>query len=330
MKVSVIGAGAWGTTLGLVAHRAGHDVTLWMRDEAALMSVNTHHQHPGLPGLFLPHDIEATQDLPRAVQADLLILSVSAAATRDMAKLLRPHLSPETQIMCVAKGIEVETGALMTQILEEELPGQPTSVLSGPNFATEIAHNLPAAAVLACSMEQWDFLQGVLSTPRFRPYHSLDIIGVQLGGAMKNVVAIACGLLKSQDLGENAMAALITRSLAEIRRIGISMGAQPQTFSGLSGVGDLMLTCLGTKSRNLQFGEGIGKNPQLKEELVHHLKTVEGLLTTRSMMTLAEKYHVELPICETVYKVLYENTHIMTAIETLLMRPLKSETDKIH
>lgn len=327
VKVNIIGAGAWGTALGISAARAGSSVTLWSRNSDLVEQVTEHHTHPRLQAVTLPDSMMATTNLAAALDADLLILSVTAPSYRSVALEMKDTLKEGTPLILAAKGIEQKTGALMSEVIGEILPQTPLAILSGPNFATEVANNLPAAASLACDETLWPKIKTALSHTRFRLYHSEDSIGVQLGGALKNVIAIACGILKNQELGENAMAALVTRSLAEITRLGVKMGAHPETFSGLSGMGDLVLTCMGSQSRNLKFGEGLSNHYNLHKDLMKSLKTVEGVPTAASIMTLAKHHHVDMPVCQAVYDVLYENASVQATIVRLLSRPLKAEVD---
>lgn len=321
MRVGVIGAGAWGTALGLTSHRAGNKTTLWHRDGTTLQTIRTHRSHPQLPGVLLPPDLHFTNQPQDLTHADVIILAVPVQAMGDIIQLFKPFIAPASLCLIAAKGIQKGTGSLMSPLIHSEIPSLPLGVISGPNFATEIAKNLPAASTLACAPDIWPQFQEALSHPKFRLYHTPDLVGVQLGGALKNVVAIACGIIKSKGLGENARASLVTRALQEMIRLGQAMGANPETFVGLSGIGDLMLTCMGTQSRNLKLGEGLGQHATPWENLERSLKTVEGVHTAQSIHLLSQKHHVEMPICNAVYQIIQGTQTPEEAIQGLLARP---------
>ncbi len=318
--VTVIGAGAWGTALGLVAHTSGAAVRLWTSDTRTADIINSTHTHTALPGTSLPKDIVATDHIS-SVSADLIIFSVPTQFVRNAINVWKPYIPKDIPLLLVAKGMEIKTGDLVSNIIDQDIL---TAVLSGPNFAIEVAQGKPSAATVACDENLWKNIASILSTSTFRPYHTLDKVGVQLGGALKNVVAIACGFTRGLNLGENAQAALITRALNEIQQLGINMGANANTFDGLSGMGDLMLTCFGNLSRNMQFGKAWIDTPDSKK-LLQKFGTVEGVHTAKSVTSLSKKHNVEMPICTSVYEILYEKKSPLDALRTLFERPLRHE-----
>lgn len=321
MRVGVIGAGAWGTALGLTAHRAGNHTTLWHRSGTTLETITTQHSHPHLPGILLPSDLQFTSRPYELTKANVIILAVPVQAMSDILQFFKPFIAPTSLCLIAAKGIEKGTGSLMSSLIHSQIPDLQLGVISGPNFATEVAANLPAASTVACEPDIWVHFQKALSHPKFRLYHSPDLIGVQLGGALKNVIAIACGIVKGKGLGENARASLVTRALQEMIRLGQAMGATPETFVGLSGIGDLMLTCMGTQSRNLKLGEGLGQHSTPWQNLERALKTVEGVHTAQSFHLLSQQHQIDMPICNAVYQIIQGNQTADEAIQGLLARP---------
>lgn len=286
MTIAVLGAGLWGRALATIVEEAGHSVVLWDR---------------GIPFTPFCHQI---------------IVAVPAQNVREAVSVFK-----ENHLFIVAsKGIEEETALLMTQVIQQVCPDASTAVLSGPNFAYEVMKKLPAATTIACTLKDWPLVSALFSTHWFRPYHTEDQIGVQLGGALKNVIAIASGIAKGLDLGENAQASLLTRGLVEMVRLGQALGANPETFYGLSGVGDLALTAMGSRSRNLSFGEAIARGESMPDI------TIEGRHTAKSIHTLAQKHRLSLPIFHAVYQILYENLNPSAVLKDLLMRPLKAES----
>lgn len=326
-KVTVLGAGAWGTALALQAHYADNDVTLWAYLQEEKDDIDQHGENKGrLPGVKIPQDISVTCDLAKAAQGDVLLVVTPAQAIRGFLTSLKEHLKPETCIVFCSKGIEISTGALITDICEEIIPTTPIAILSGPNFATEIAMGAPGAATLAAkTLEQAEELSTLLSSPTFRVYPSTDIMGVQVGGALKNVVAIASGLVSGAGFGENLRAALITRGLEEMVRFGVKKGAKRETFMGLSGMGDLILCAMSTTSRNMNFGFELGKNAQNNEKSKEGTVLTEGAHTVKAVRKLTQEQGIDMPICEAVYRVLYEGKDIKGELATLLMRPAVPE-----
>lgn len=325
--IGVAGAGAWGTALALVAARAGRRVTLWARrpeQAAALQQSRVNGTY--LPGIPLPDAIQVTADPADLAAAEALLLVSPAQHLRATGDRLAASVGPDCPLIICAKGIERESGKLMSDVLAEALPGRPHAVLSGPSFAVEVARDLPTALTLACKDEALGAtLVAALGNPHFRPYLSRDLIGVQLGGAVKNVVAIACGLVAGRRLGDNARAALITRGLAEIVRLGRALGAEPATFMGLSGLGDLVLTCSATQSRNYAFGLALGEGQTLEAAVAASVGVIEGRSSAAAVRGLAEAKGLEMPITRAVDAIVNRGAEIDTTIEALLARPFRSE-----
>ncbi|HXP06825.1 MAG TPA: NAD(P)H-dependent glycerol-3-phosphate dehydrogenase [Stellaceae bacterium] len=327
-RLAIIGAGAWGTALALAARRAGSDATIWARDPAIAAAINERHENPVyLPGIALDPAIAATTDLAQATAgAEAALLAVPAQFLRDVLAALVPHLPPSLPLLLCAKGIEIVTLMTMAEVAEELCPRRPLAVLSGPSFAAEVARDLPTAVVIASRDPALArSFTAALGSARFRPYLSEDPIGVELGGAVKNVLAIACGIVDGRRLGDNARAALITRGLAEMTRLGVAKGARAETFAGLSGLGDLVLTCGGAQSRNHALGLALGQGSSLTAALAGRRSVVEGIATAASVTALAARLRVEMPIAEAVEAVLHRGMAIDRMIEELLSRPHRAE-----
>jgi glycerol-3-phosphate dehydrogenase (NAD(P)+) len=330
-KMCVIGAGAWGTALARHLAEKGIRTRLWAYEREVVHAINCSHENPiFLKGVPLPHSLTATASLEEAMRScEGLVFAVPSHATRSVLRSLKPFLSDPIPLICATKGIEEETAKLMTQVMEDELPSpmhRALMVLSGPSFAVELSAGQPTAVCLAGQ----DALlvqrfQSALMTRVFRVYADSDLLGVQLGGALKNVMALAAGVIDGLELGLNARAALITRGLAEIIRLGVAMGADPRTFYGLSGVGDLVLTCTGTLSRNHSVGVRLGKGERL-EAIVSGMQAVaEGVRTARAAFTLALRHQVEMPIIQEINAVLHENKSCRKAVSDLMERDAKLE-----
>ncbi|NCP62743.1 MAG: NAD(P)-dependent glycerol-3-phosphate dehydrogenase [Alphaproteobacteria bacterium] len=322
-KVTVLGAGAWGTALALQAHYAGNEVTLWAYLQEEKDEIDQHGENKTrLPGVKIPKEITVTCDLAKAAQGEVLLVVTPAQAIRSFLTSLKEHLKPETTLVFCSKGIEISTGALITDICANVIPATPIAVLSGPNFATEIATGSPGAATLASkTLDQAEILATLLSSLTFRIYPSDDIMGVQVGGALKNVVAIASGLVTGAGFGENLRAALITRGLEEMVRFGVKRGAKRETFMGLSGMGDLILCSISNTSRNMNFGFELGQGGNTKILLEEGHVLTEGAYTVKAVRQLTQEQGIDMPICEAVYRVLYEGKTIKEELATLLMRP---------
>lgn len=327
-RVGVIGAGAWGTALGIAARWAENDVIFWDKETTVINQIaQTHTINTPLEGLSLDPAIQATHLLEEVCDTDIILLVTAAQAIRSVAEKLSKLVSPKTYIVLCSKGIEETTGTLLTDILKTSFPNNPIAILSGPAFAGEVAQGLPTAVSLAADTLQVSRLvSSTLSSRTFRLYPSTDPIGVHLGGAFKNVLAIASGIALGMKLGQNAQASLVTRGLSELIIVGTALGAKPETFMGLSGLGDMILTCTSLTSRNMKFGALIGEGMSMTEVQKSHTKLAEGVSTTKALMNLAERLSVELPICQCVYKVLYEGMTPKEALDILLSRPLKDES----
>lgn len=326
MKVGIIGGGAWGTALAAISAEQGETI-LWARNEDVVAMVNRDHANPlYLPDVTLPASLRATGDLGTLKDCGALVLAVPAQSLRHFGGEIARHLPNDAPIVIAAKGIEIATGRLPSDVLAETLPGAKLAILTGPNFATEIARGLPAAATLACAeAELGTALVQRLGRPTFRPYLSDDVIGAQVGGAVKNVLAIACGIVIGRRLGDNARAALITRGLAEMTRLGLSLGAKRETLMGLSGLGDLVLTCSGPQSRNLSLGVALGEGGNLQEILASRRSVAEGVFTARAIEALAKNQQIEMPICAAVDAILHRGASIDDALQALLARPFRAE-----
>lgn len=323
-SVGVIGGGAWGTALAETARRAGRDVVLYARDAATVDEINQRHTNARyLPGMVLDPGLCASADIAAAAGQDVILLVAPAQATRGVLTVLRPLIARHTKIVLCAKGIELATGRLLTDVLAEEVPDAVAAVLSGPGFAVDVVAGLPTAVTLACAdAGAGREIAAALASPTFRPYWSSDMIGVQLGGAVKNVLAIAAGIVAGRELGASASAALITRGFAEMRRFAEALGARPETLMGLSGFGDLVLTCSGPKSRNFAHGLALA-NPATHGTPPR--RTTEGVLTAKAVVAIARARGLDMPVAEAVTAILDGQVTIDAAMAALLQRPLKAE-----
>ena len=329
MQIGVIGAGAWGTALARLLANNGNAVQLWCHEAETKQDILTNHVNSSfLPDIPLPETLGATTDLSEVVRnCRILVASLPSHITREVAKKMLPEITSKHILVILSKGIERHSLALMSEIYAEELNNLPKlAVLSGPTFAREVALDLPSAAVLACAEEETgSILQQKFHTNRFRLYRSTDLVGVQLGGAIKNVIAIASGIADGMKLGLNARAALICRGVAEMTRLGVVMGGSAETFAGMSGVGDLVLTATGTLSRNHNLGEKLGQGLSLEECLPAGGAVVEGVRNAVSIHELAERHKIEMPICNAVYQVLHEGISCAQALKQLLERDRPDE-----
>ncbi|MDI6731629.1 MAG: NAD(P)H-dependent glycerol-3-phosphate dehydrogenase [Candidatus Margulisbacteria bacterium] len=327
MLISIIGAGAWGTTLSILLTEAGHSVVLWVFEkELAKEMQEIRENKVFLPGFPLQESIVITSELKDIAGADICLFVVPTQFLSNIAKQAKNCISKEAVVISAAKGIEEQSLTLPLDILADELKINRLAVLSGPNLSQEIARGLPAAAVAAAKdAEVAKTVQNILMLNRFRVYTSNDPLGVQLGGALKNIIAIAAGAADGLGLGDNAKSALLIRGIAEITRLGVAMGATAETFSGLSGMGDLITTCSSKLSRNHTVGEQIVKGKKLADILSSTQEIAEGVPTARAALKLAEKYQVDLPITKEVYNILYENKNPQQAIIDLMTRSAKKE-----
>jgi len=328
-KIGVLGGGAWGTALAAAAHRAGSEVLIQAREPEVAEAINTGHVNSlFLPAAELDPGIRATTSVSEAVDADVVLAVTPAQHLRGTLEGLAGQWPKDVPAVICSKGIEQETCALMSEIAAEALPEAPVAVLSGPTFAIEVALDRPTAVTVASQDAGVnDRVIPALSSSRFRIYGSDDVVGAQIGGAVKNVLAIACGIVEGRKLGDNARAALITRGLAEIVRLGAAKGARPETLSGLSGLGDLTLTCNAMQSRNFSLGVALGEGQSLDEIVGGRNSVAEGVFTASSVTELARRLGVEVPICTAVDGVINHFAAIDATIEGLLSRPLKDETD---
>jgi glycerol-3-phosphate dehydrogenase (NAD(P)+) len=296
--IAVLGAGAWGTALAVAAHTAGRRVTLWVREPDILDSIRAGGENRFLPGVALPRDLHATGDLSEAAKADALLLVVPAQVLHGFARTLAPLVKPGTPLVICAKGIEQGSGKLVTEILDEAVPDAVPAILSGPSFARDVARGLPTAVTIAAREDIAAKLQAALGSATFRPYASDDLVGVALGGAAKNVYAIACGVVEGMGLGENARAALLARGFAELGRLGEALGAKRETLMGLSGLGDLVLTATSPSSRNFSFGMGLGAGKSVADLSAPGKPLAEGVATAPALVARAKAVGVEMPIAE--------------------------------
>ena len=326
-EIAVLGAGAWGTALATAARAAGKDVVLWARRPALAAAINRDHENRDrLPGVRLDPAIRATSSLADLGHPEAVLLVTPAQALRELAHGLRSCWPKGAVAVICSKGIERGSGALMSDVLESELPGVERAVLSGPNFAMEIARGLPAAVTLACADEETGkHLVATLGSRYFRPYLSQDLVGAQIGGAAKNVIAIACGIVAGRGLGENARAGLITRGLAEIARLSLALGGRLETVMGLSGLGDLTLTCTAMQSRNYSLGVALGNGETLEALLSRRSSIAEGVFSAEAIMTLARRHNVDMPITAAVDAVLNHQAPLDATIGGLLARPFRGE-----
>ena len=324
MNVTILGAGAWGTALGKILHDGGHAVTFWDIDAPTLAAVRSGRNERYLPGVELPRDWQAELDWDRAIAGcECLVFALPSKAFRAVAKRLQgvPPI-----LVSVTKGIEYDTGLTMCRILKEHAPANGIAALSGPTFAYEVAKGIPTAIVCASDDEAVSRqVQQLFHRPAFRVYRSPDLRGVELGGALKNIIAIGAGVCDGLGYGDNSKAALITRALAELRRFGVACGAQAETFYGLSGVGDLTLTCFSKLSRNRALGERIGRGETMDAIMASAPRLAEGYPTARSAFRLARQIGVTTPIIDEVHAMLYEGKNVQQAVQDLLNRALKAE-----
>jgi glycerol-3-phosphate dehydrogenase (NAD(P)+) len=325
MRITVLGAGAWGTALALELSEGGHEVIVWGHDPSRVREIHQSRVNARyLPGVNLPPAIQFTSDFHEATTGvEFIVMATPSKVLRETAARLKNFSGT---IVSVAKGVEHDTGLTMGQVLAEEIPKARVAVLSGPTFAMEVARRMPSAAVVASASEEAALLtQDVFHRPYFRIYTNRDVTGVELGGALKNVIAIAAGVCDGLGFGDNSKAALVTRALAEIRRVGVACGAKPETFAGLSGLGDLTVTCFSRQSRNRALGERLGKGEKIADILPTLSSVVEGYPTARSAAQLAAKVGVEAPIICQVAATLYENKSPRDALRDLVSRDSKSE-----
>jgi glycerol-3-phosphate dehydrogenase (NAD(P)+) len=326
-KIVVIGAGAWGTTISVLLAERGHNVTLWAFEKELVETIReTRENKDFLPGFQLPSSIEITNDLECAREAEIVFVVVPTQFLSGLATQLKDKINPNSIVVSASKGLDPKTLKLPQHVLADELKTKNIVVLSGPNLSAEISKGLPAATVAASKdLQLAKIVQEALNQDRFRVYTNPDPLGVQLGGALKNIIAITAGIVDGLDLGINARSALIIRGETEITRLGTAMGADPKTFSGLSGMGDLIATCSSTKSRNHRVGEQLAAGKSIKEILGKMKAVAEGVETTKAAIELGKKYKADLPIITEAYKIMYEGKNAYQAITDLMTRTPTSE-----
>lgn len=330
MKIGVLGAGSWGTALAVLLHENGHEVTLWSIDKREVAMIDEkREQVEKLPGVRIPDRIAVTNDVESSVTGkDILVMAVPSIFIRSTSKMIAPYVKEGQLIVNVAKGIEEETLMNMTDIIEDEIKQARVGVLSGPSHAEEVGRGIPTTVVAgAHDKKTAEEIQEAFMSPVFRVYTSPDMVGIELGAALKNVIALAAGIVDGLGLGDNTKAALITRGIAEITRLGLAMGGRFETFIGLSGIGDLIVTCTSTHSRNHNAGYLIGQGKSCQEAMDEVKMVVEGVYSAKAALALAKKYNVEVPITEQVNQVLFEGRSAKDAVTSLLMRNRTSECD---
>mgnify|MGYP001011092846 FL=1 len=329
-KISVIGSGGWGIALAILLHKNGHNLTIWSFDKKEAEELKTTRENKTkLPNILLPEDIKVTDDLKEAVNdKDILILAVPSKAIRSVSKSLKNIIKDNQIIVNVAKGLEEDTLETMTDIIEEELKGKKTqvAVLSGPSHAEEVGKGIPTTCVVSAHNKELTlYLQNIFMNPSFRVYTSPDMLGIEIGGALKNVIALAAGIADGLNYGDNTKAALITRGIKEIASLGVAMGGEQSTFYGLTGLGDLIVTCASMHSRNRRAGILLGQGKTLDETIKEVNMVVEGVYSAKSALMAAKKYNVEIPIIEQVNAVLFENKNAAEAVNELMIRDKKLE-----
>ncbi|MFE1345145.1 NAD(P)H-dependent glycerol-3-phosphate dehydrogenase [Streptomyces sp. NPDC058757] len=329
-RAAVFGNGSWGTAFAMVMADAGCEVSLWGRRPALAETINTTRTNPDyLPGVELPRGVTATADAAEAAEgADFAVLAVPSQTLRENLAAWAPKLGPDTVFVSLMKGIELGTAKRMSEVITEVagVPAGRVAVLTGPNLAREIAARQPAAAVAACVDETVaQRLQAACMTPYFRPYTNTDVVGCELGGAVKNVIGLAVGIANGMGLGDNSKATLITRGLAETTRLGLAMGADPLTFSGLAGLGDLVATCSSPLSRNNTFGTNLGRGMTLQEAVAATRQTAEGVKSCESVLDLGRRHGVDMPITETVVSIVHDGKPPTVALKELMSRSAKPE-----
>jgi glycerol-3-phosphate dehydrogenase (NAD(P)+) len=327
VRFGVVSAGAWGTALAETVCRGGSDVILWAKEEEVVQSINEERRnHSFLPNMPINRQIFATNNINDLAHVDLILLVTPAQHLRSICSRLSVFLANSIPLVICSKGIEVGSNTLMPEVVGQELSGSQLLILSGPTFAREVASGLPTAVTLACADQALGKrVCEIIGTPEFRPYLSNDVRGSAIGGAVKNVLAIACGLVEGKSLGDNARASILTRGLAEVGRLAVCMGGQPQTLMGLSGLGDLLLTASSMQSRNFSLGFALGQGNSLDSILAQRISVTEGVLTSKAVVALALEKGVEMPICTSISKILEQTVSVDNVISELLDRPFTEE-----
>ena len=332
-RVSVIGAGSWGTALAVLLAHNGQEVTIWSHDPYEIEMLSTkREQADKLPGVKLPENVKVSSDMEESLKGmDVVVMAVPSPVVRSVAKQMAPSISDGQIIVNVAKGIEDETYMTLTDIIEEEIPNAEVCVLSGPSHAEEVGRGIPTTVVVGSKKKEVaELLQDVFMNEVFRVYTNPDIIGIELGGALKNVIALAAGTTDGLGFGDNTKAALMTRGIAELTRLGVALGGKPETFSGLTGIGDLIVTCTSVHSRNRKAGYLIGQGMTADEAMKEVKMVVEGVYSAKAALGLAKKYGVSVPIVEAVNKVLFENADPREEVSNLLLRERRKEHNNLN
>lgn len=331
-NIGVLGAGSWGTALALLLKQNGHQVTIWSIDKAEVEMLSVKREHESkLPGVKIPEEIQITNDLEPAITGkDFLVLAVPSPFTRSTAKSMAPYVAEGQIIVDVAKGIEENSLMTLSMQIEQEIPQADVAVLSGPSHAEEVGRGLPTIVVIGARTQQTaEYLQEAFRSPVFRVYVSPDILGIELGGSLKNVIALAAGMADGMGYGDNTKAALITRGIAEIARLGVKMGGNPNTFAGLTGIGDLIVTCASVHSRNRKAGYLMGQGKTMQEAMDEVKMVVEGVYSAKAAAKLAKEYEVSMPIVDQVNEILFNGMNAADAVNGLMLRDNRSEHDSI-
>lgn len=327
-KVGIMGAGSWGTALALLLHKNGHEVTVWSINEDEVEMLSTKREHTSkLPGVKIPEDMGFTTDIEETVTGkDFVVLAVPSPFTRSTARSMKPYVKEGQILVNVAKGIEETTLMTLSEQIEEEIPQAVVAVLSGPSHAEEVGRGLPTSVVIGAeTKETAEYLQKMFMNEVFRVYTSPDVLGIELGGSLKNVIALAAGMADGLGYGDNTKAALITRGIQEIARLGVKMGGAIESFTGLTGIGDLIVTCASVHSRNRKAGYLMGQGKTMQEAMDEVQMVVEGVYSTKAAVALGKKYDVDLPIIEQVNAILFEDKNAAEAVKELMMREGKAE-----
>jgi glycerol-3-phosphate dehydrogenase (NAD(P)+) len=328
MDITVVGSGGWGTALAILLHKNGHNVTVWSYAQSEIDYIRAHQENALLKGVTIPQEIQLTSDISAVAGKPLVVSAVPSFAVRSTAEAMAPHLSPDTVLVSVTKGVERDTSKRMSEILAE-VTGCTVAVLSGPTHAEEVGRGVPTGCVVACPDQKVaELVQDVFISDVFRVYASNDIVGVELGAALKNIYALIAGVLEGAGCGDNTKALMMTRGLTESARLGVALGAQKETFAGLSGVGDLIVTCCSMHSRNHRCGILIGQGKTAKEAMDEVGAVVEGYYASASARQLAEKCGIEMPIADAAYQVLYGDGNVQEAIGQLMRRSRRREIDE--
>ena len=326
-KIAILGGGSWGIAIAVLLHKNGHEITIWSALEAEIEMLKEKHEHKMLPGVMLAEDMIFTADDREALTGkDLLVMAVASSYTRSTSNRLSSHVESNQKILNVAKGIEENTLMTLSEIIEQEIPQADVAVMSGPSHAEEVGRGIPTSIVVgAKSRATAEFIQNLFMNEVFRVYISPDVLGMELGGSLKNVVALAAGIADGLGYGDNTKAALITRGITEIARLGTAMGGKFETFCGLTGIGDLIVTCASMHSRNRRAGILIGQGKSYEEAMAEVQMVVEGVYSAKAAVELAKKYNVQMPIIEQVNKILFEGKSADQAVKELMLRDKKEE-----